>query len=93
MRNIQAHHAVTLFDGECVPEGCRGRLGEPDGTKSTIRWSVVLFAALLFGITTAATAVTVKHISQAPQAGLVGQSLPANMMRAPAMGGFEEAAY
>ena len=89
---IQPHQAVTLLDGARVPEGYRGRLSRV-GNKITNRWGAVVFGGLLLGITTAATAVTVKHISQISGPGVVGESLPANLFRFPTLGGFEETIY
>ena len=93
MRDLQAGHPVTSFDGECVSGGCRGRLSHPATPKPRTHWSAVLVGILLLGITTAATAVTVKHMSRAQDPGLAGPSLPANFIKVPSLGGFEEALY
>ncbi|MEA3025773.1 MAG: hypothetical protein QOF91_1058 [Alphaproteobacteria bacterium] len=92
MRDLQPH-PVTLFDGEHLSEGCRGRVSQTATTKPRTRWSAVVIGVLLLGITTAAAAVTVNRISRMQDAGLSGESLPSNFIKVPGMGGFEEALY
>ena len=91
MRDFQTHQ-VALFDGSFVPKSYRGRCSQPEAKKSVTRWTAVSLGVLLLGVTTAATAVTVRRNLQ-PETSLVRHSLSANMMRTSYTGGVEVALY
>ena len=46
---------VTLFGGECVAQGCRGRRSEVP--RNTSRWIAIIVVGLMFGFVGAATAI------------------------------------
>jgi len=60
MRATQDHE-ITLFGGECVAPGYRGRRsGSQIGRQSSRRMAIV-FGVLLVGFASAATAITVRQ--------------------------------
>jgi hypothetical protein len=54
---------VTLFGGESVSPGYRGRRSGSQISKRTSRRTAIVFGALLIGFASAATAITVRHSS------------------------------
>ena len=87
----QDQKVISLFGGEPIHAGYRGR------TKKTIRarpsrWVIATFLAVLFGFSTAATAITFRLKSAAAQTD-VHSSLPANFGPRLLGYGFEEALY
>jgi hypothetical protein len=54
----QDHQTITLFGGECIPQGCKGRRSDPEISSKTNRRAAAIVCALLVGFTTAATAIT-----------------------------------
>jgi hypothetical protein len=52
---------ITLFGGECVAPGYRGRRSGTQISKQTGRRTAIVFGALLFGFASAATAITIRH--------------------------------
>ena len=52
---------ITLFGGECVGPGYRGRRGGSNLSRQTGRRMAVVFAVLLIGFAGAATAITVRQ--------------------------------
>jgi hypothetical protein len=52
---------ATLLSGECVAPGYRGRRSGSQVSRQTGRRMAIVFGALLIGIASAATAVTVRH--------------------------------
>jgi len=84
-------NVIRLFGREPIQEGYRRR------TKRTIqawpsRWVIATFVAVLFGFSTAATAVTLRLKSVAAQPD-VHNNLPANFGPRLLGYGFEEALY
>ena len=84
-------NVISLFGGEPIHPGYRGR------TKRTIRarpsrWVIATFLAVLFGFSTAATAITFRLKSVAAQTD-VHNNLPANYGPRLLGYGFEEALY
>jgi hypothetical protein len=60
MRAIHERQA-TLFGGECITPGYRGRRSGSQISKQASRRMAVAFGALLIGFASAATAITVRH--------------------------------
>jgi len=54
----QDHQTTTLFGGECIPQGYKGRRSDPEISRKANRRVAVIVCALLVGFTTAATAIT-----------------------------------
>jgi hypothetical protein len=52
---------ITLFGGECLAPGYRGRRSGSEISKQTGRRTAIAFCALLIGFASAATAITVRH--------------------------------
>ena len=50
-------HEITLFGGECVAHGCRGRRSDLPMSKKASRWIAALVAGLMVGCAGAATAI------------------------------------
>ena len=48
---------VTLFGGECVAQGYRGRRSDLPINKNTSRWIAVIVGGLMLGFAGAATAI------------------------------------
>lgn len=92
MRDFQANQSTTLFNGETLSHGCRGRISRSK-TKASNRWSAVVVGLVMLGATSAATAVTAKRVPHLTQVITVGETLSANFFRSPTLGGFEEAVY
>jgi hypothetical protein len=84
-------NVISLFGGEPIPEGCRGRSNRVIRARPS-RWVIATFFAVLFGFSTAATAITFRLKSQAAQTD-VHSSLPANFGPRLLGYGFEEALY
>lgn len=60
MRATQENE-ITLFGGECVAPGYRGRRSGSEISKQTGRRMAMVIGALLIGFASAATAITVRH--------------------------------
>ena len=52
---------ITLFGGECVAPGYRGRRSGSEISKQTGRRMAIVFGVLLIGFASAATAITLRH--------------------------------
>jgi hypothetical protein len=91
MRATQNEQVVTLFGGDYVTQGFRGRRSAPQLSPQASRRLAVVVGALLLGFATAATAVTVRRHQVATDG--FSQSTPANLMVAPGSSGFEAALY
>ena len=50
-------HEITLFGGECVAHGCRGRRSDPPMNKKASRWIAAIVAGLTIVFAGAATAI------------------------------------
>jgi hypothetical protein len=88
MRAIQDQQ-VTLFDGERIAPGYRGRRSSPQiATKVRTRIAIA-FAVALIGFATAATAITVRHSNDTER----NISAGANPGIVPGGVGFEAALY
>ena len=89
MRAIHDQGETTsLFGGERIAPGCRGRCSSNIGRK-TSRSVALGFAALLISFASAATAITARrHV--APESRISGG---ANFWVAPALAGYEAAIY
>jgi hypothetical protein len=83
---------TSLFGGEHIPEGYRGRTTNRTIRARPRRWVIATFLAVLFGFSTAATAITLRLKSVAAQTDFHG-SLPANFGPRSLGYGFEEALY
>jgi hypothetical protein len=91
MRATQDKQVISLFGGECIAPGFRGRRSAPQFRQQTSRHLAVVVGALLIGFATAATAITVRtHRIAADD---FSHSVPANMMVAPQLAGFDAAVY
>jgi hypothetical protein len=84
-------NVIRLFGGEPIPEGYRGRTHRTIRARPS-RWVIATFLAVLFGFSTAATAITFRLKSVAAQTD-VHRSLPANFGPRLLGYGFEEALY
>ena len=84
-------NVIRLFGREDIHEGYRGRTDRTSRARSS-RWVIATFVAVLFGFSTAATAVTLRLKSVAAQTD-VHSSLPANFGPRLLGYGFEEALY
>ena len=69
-------NVTRLFGGEHIPEGYRGRTNRTIRGRPS-RWVIAYFLAVLFGFSTAATAITFRLKSVAAQTDF-HSSLPAN---------------
>ena len=85
------HDVISLFGGKHIHEGHRGRTNRTIWTRPS-RWVIATFLAVLFGFSTAATAITFRLKSVAAQTD-VHSSLPANFGPRLLGYGFEEALY
>jgi hypothetical protein len=52
---------ITLFGGESVARGYRGRRSGSQISRQTGRRTAIIFGALLLGFASAATAITARH--------------------------------
>ena len=87
-QNVTSH-----FGGEHIPKGYRGRTPNRTIRARPRRWVIATFLAVLFGFSTAATAITFRLKSVAAQTDF-HSSLPANFIGPRLLGhGFEEALY
>jgi hypothetical protein len=59
-------HEITLFDGECVANGCRGRRSDLHMNKKASRWIAAIITGLMIGFAGAATAIH-RYPINAPQ--------------------------
>ena len=84
-------NVIGLFGGEHINEGYRGRTNRLIRARPS-RWVIASFFAVLFGFSTAATAITVRLKAVAAQTD-VHSSLPANFGPRLLGYGFEEALY
>jgi hypothetical protein len=84
-------NVTSLFGGEHIHEGYRGRTSRTIQARPT-RWVIATFLAVLFGFSTAGTAITYRLKSVAAQTD-VHSSLPANYGPRLLGYGFEEALY
>jgi hypothetical protein len=91
MRN-QDHQIVNLFDGCSVPQGCRGRRSQPSSSTHPRGWAMAWLCVLVFGLTSAATAITVKNRSHVPQEGF-SESYPAHFKISSGWNGFDAVLY
>jgi len=82
---------TSLYGGENIPQGYRGRTTDRT-TRRPSRWVVAYFLVVLFGFSTAATAITFRLKSVAAQTDF-HSSLPANFGPRSLGHGFEEALY
>lgn len=87
----RGQNVITLFGGERIPEGYRGRTNRLIRARPS-RWIIATFFAVLFGFSTAATAITFRLKSGAAPTD-VHSSLPANFGPRLLGYGFEEALY
>ena len=85
-------NVTTLFGGEHIPEGYRGRTTNRMIRARPSRWVIANFLAVLFGFSTAATAITFRLKSVAAQTDF-HRSLPANFGPRSLGHGIEEALY
>ncbi len=85
-------NVISLFGGEHIPEGYRGRITNRTIRARPSRWVIATFLAMLFGFSTAATAITFRLKSVAAQTDF-HSSLPANFGPRSLGYGFEEALY
>ena len=73
--NTTREREVTLFGGECVAQGCRGRRSDLPINKNTSRWIAVIVGGLMLGFAGAATAIhrypTPQHVNASPNFDLV----------------------
>ena len=60
-------HEITLFDGECVAHGCRGRRSDLPMNKKASRWIAAIIAGLMIGFAGAATAIHRYPVNAPPQ--------------------------
>jgi hypothetical protein len=89
MRAHQDQQVITLFDGERIAPGYRGRRSNLQiATRVRTRIAIALAAALI-GFATAATAITVRQSNQSERFISAG----ANPGGVPGMVGFEAALY
>jgi hypothetical protein len=91
MRATQNQQVIALFGGECITPSFRGRRSAPQFSKQTSRRVAVVVGALLIGFATAATAISVTRHRIATDE--ISQSMPANLMVAPGLAGYEAAIY
>ena len=77
MRATQEHE-ITLFGGEHIASGYRGRHSGSEISKQTSRRMAVVFGGLLIGFASAATAITVRQ-SHSPVADRNNISAGANL--------------
>jgi hypothetical protein len=73
---------ITLFGGERIAPGYRGRRSDSQISKQTGRRTAIVFGVLLIGFASAATAITVRHsamternVSADANHGMLGSSL------------------
>lgn len=81
---------ITLFGGECVAPGYRGRRHPPQIAKATRRRIAIAVAAALIGFATAATAISVRHSDHTGRSISAGYNLTSGV---PGSVGFEAALY
>ena len=81
---------ISLFGGECVAPGCRGRRNSPQITKKSSTRLAVVFAAAVIGFATAATAISLRHPAPAERSISAGYNL---MGGVPGSVGLEAALY
>jgi len=85
-------NVIGLFGGEHIHEGYRGRTNRTIRARPS-RWLIATFLAMLFGFSTAATAITFRLKSVVAQTDVLHSSLPANFGPRLLGYGFEEALY
>ncbi len=81
---------ISLFGGECVAPGYRGRRNSPQITKKSSSRLAVVFAAALIGFATAATAISVRNSAPTEVSISAGYNL---MGGVPGAGGLAAALY
>jgi hypothetical protein len=91
MRAAEGRQVIALFGGEQVADGYRGRRSAARFSTRRTRRAALLFAVLLIGFATAATAITVKRHGAATDG--FSQGVSANFLTLPGRVGFEDAIY
>jgi hypothetical protein len=90
MRATEDQRVITLFSGERIAPGCRGRNNSPQITTKVGCRIAIAFAAALIGFASAASAITLRNSPQPERSITAGANFTSGVAGSV---GFEAALY